>query len=235
MPYNPNYVTSLSLYIVRHGLSRANAGMEADSIKEREDPHLAELGFRQAQCLGERLSRKAFDCIISSPLVRAVETAVPICRLQPDDGAKEIELHPVFCEVGLSEEYEGRTFGEISEMFPEVIPAPGTEKYTGFITHTGGSASSKERARQALDYLTSRFTNGENVVLVAHGGFNRYLLEAALNIDFEAAKTDPNFFNTGVTKINFYRHGEGIFGNDVTLEYMNDHSHLAELMPDRSF
>lgn len=235
MPYNPDYKIALSLYLVRHGYSKGNAGEGGCTAEEKEDPHLTETGFRQARLLGERFSRKAFDCIISSPLNRAIETAQPVCALQPEGGAGIIELHPLFCEVGLSEEYEGKTFGEINELYPNVTPAPGTENYDKFICHTGNSTPSKERAVKAIEYLTSRFTNGESVVLIAHGGFNRYLLEEAMNLDFEKSHSDPSFFNTGVTKINFYRHGEGIYGNDVTLEYMNDHSHLSEEMPMLSF
>lgn len=235
MPYNPDYKISLSLYLIRHGFSKGNAGIEGADIEENQDPHLTEAGCRQAELLGERFSKKAFDYIISSPLYRAVETALPVCRLQPENGAKVIELHPLFCEVGLSDEYKGKTFEELKELYPMITPAPGTEKYERLICHTGNSDPSRERAREAIDYLTARFHSGESVVIVSHGGFNRYLMEAALNLDFEKSMSDPTFFNSGVTKINFYQHGEGIYGNDVGLVYMNDHSHLINETPMISF
>ena len=235
MPYNPNYVISLELYLIRHGHSMANGGNAGPSIEEKEDPTLSELGTKQARLLGDRFSSYPLDCIIASGLKRTIETAIPVADMQPENGAKTVELHPIFAEVGLSKDYSGKTFDEIETLYPGVIPSPGTENYVRFISHTESGESSKERAKEAIKYLTERFHYGEKVMVISHGGFNRYLLEAAMNIDFIAAESDPTFFNTGVTKINFYKHGEGIYGNDVNLVYMNDHSHLMKEMPMLSF
>lgn len=235
MPYNPNYRIAFELYLIRHGLSESNAGTAGESIEESQDSHLAESGLRQAELLGERFADCKLDCIISSGLKRAVETALPIAANQHEGGAKTVEIHPLFSEVGINEEYKGKTFEELKTEYPDIIIAPGAGEYERLLCHTAGGITSKQRAREAVEYLKSRFKNGEKAAVVSHGGFNRYILEYAMNIDFEFAGTDPTFFNTGVTKINFYVHGEGIYGNDVNLVYMNDHSHLADEMPRLSF
>lgn len=226
MPYNPNYKISLELYLVRHGLSAANAGVQGDTIEENQDPHLAEKGTRQAQLLAGKFAAYPLDCIMSSCLYRAIETALPVADSQPENGAKAISVHPLFGEVGISTEYSGKTSAQLQELYPSIVMADGTENYEYLLCHTTDGQTSKARAKEAIEYLTSHFHNGEKVMLVSHGGFIRYLMEAALNIDFEPAMSDPSFFNTGVTKIIFFQHGEGIYGNDVVLVYMNEHSHL---------
>ncbi|MCR5484167.1 MAG: hypothetical protein K6F09_01115, partial [Clostridiales bacterium] len=45
---------------------------------------------------------------------------------------------------------------------------------------------------------------------------------------------DPCYFNTGVTKIIFFKKGTGPY-EDVALVYHNDHSHLAGEFPELTF
>lgn len=58
------------LYIARHGESRGNTGEDTGP-----DPKLSEKGLIQAELLGKRMKNIKLDCILSSPLIRAIQTA----------------------------------------------------------------------------------------------------------------------------------------------------------------
>lgn len=62
------------LYLIRHGEPSGTWG-EADP-----DPGLTDLGRAQAEGAGERLTKTPPKLIVSSPLRRARETAVPLAR-----------------------------------------------------------------------------------------------------------------------------------------------------------
>lgn len=66
----------MDLYIIRHGESQGNIGLDV------EDPKLTELGEKQAELLALRLRNIKFDAILSSPLTRAVQTATPLSELR---------------------------------------------------------------------------------------------------------------------------------------------------------
>ncbi len=62
------------LYLIRHGEPSGTWG-QADP-----DPGLTDLGRKQAESAGERLSKTPPKLIVSSPLRRARETAIPLAR-----------------------------------------------------------------------------------------------------------------------------------------------------------
>ena len=64
----------MELYIVRHGTTDWNAEKKFQGAKDIE---LNENGRQLAAALGERLDQAGinFDCVYSSPLIRAYETA----------------------------------------------------------------------------------------------------------------------------------------------------------------
>ena len=79
----------MDLYIIRHGESQGNIGLDV------EDPHLTELGQKQAELLALRLRNVDFDVILSSPLTRAIQTATPLASLRQKDITVMHELHEV--------------------------------------------------------------------------------------------------------------------------------------------
>ena len=64
------------MYIIRHGESQGNIGLDI------EDPELTETGHKQAELLALRLRNIKFDAILSSPLTRAIQTATPLSELR---------------------------------------------------------------------------------------------------------------------------------------------------------
>lgn len=65
------------LYFVRHGLSEMNKlGVYAG----RADTPLTETGRQQAKTAGEQARNLTMDCVVASPLKRALETAQIIAK-----------------------------------------------------------------------------------------------------------------------------------------------------------
>ena len=62
------------LYLIRHGEPLGNWG------QDDPDPGLTDLGRDQAESAGERLAKAPLKLVVSSPLRRARETAIPLAR-----------------------------------------------------------------------------------------------------------------------------------------------------------
>jgi broad specificity phosphatase PhoE len=78
------------LYIVRHGESLGNTGEDTG-----HDPALSEKGRLQARLLGERMSKVSLECIMSSTLIRAQETARAVALHQK----KDVEAYDMLVEI----------------------------------------------------------------------------------------------------------------------------------------
>lgn len=220
-------ILELELYIARHGQSMSNAGLMAnDDYRAFEDPVLTPMGEDQARLLGEFYSRADFDCILSSGLMRAIQTAEEVAKRQKRP--QKVEVHPLFTECGLSENFGKKGFDEIKNIHPLAVPALGLSEDDNFVATPIGATDETHfaRATEALTYLRSRFHSGERVMVVAHGAFNTFLLFSALGLGVQPI-FDFSFGNTCVSKLLFFKKGTGKFGADVHLIYHSDHSHLV--------
>jgi probable phosphoglycerate mutase len=182
------------LTIVRHGECLA----QCDAASARDpDSALSALGRRQAQRAGERLATLQPTHLISSPLVRALETATIIGETV---GIGPIE---VWLQAREGFSHAHRAFGRsiLSQRFPAaLLPVEiaeegwdhGNDTYGGFFA----------RAQETAALLKSRFAADDHVVLVTHGGFANYLLHGLLNI----APETPTWFdlaNGSLTRLRF--------------------------------
>lgn len=227
----------LELYIIRHGQTFGNLGKTMDNFSEldRNDVLLTEKGQHQAEKLGERFGNYPFDAVFASGLRRAMQTATEIVKRQPENGAKNIIVHPLLSEVGgVEAEYQGLSFSDAEKMFPLITLAEGFDKNGKIISFTKGWSDRQqlERAENVLKYIKSRYNKGSKVAVVAHAAFNTFLFHSALGLDPEKVIFDPHFLNTGVTKIVFFKEGTGRYGIDVQLVYQNDLSHLYADYPE---
>lgn len=214
------------LLLVRHGQSLGNAGIPGRSVRERQDPDLSPEGCRQAKLLAKRFRHYPLDALFSSGLLRAVHTASMVASMQPKDGAHTVEILPLLTECNTLENYTGQTMDEIRALYPAAAPAEGRSDAQTVLPNdeTTDEQYNIDRARQALDYLKNRFQNGERVMVVAHGVFNTVLLMQALEV--REQRFDPDFNNTSVTHLTFYKAGTGPWGFDVRLHCLNDRTHL---------
>ena len=145
--------------LVRHG--------ETDWNRERRiqgstDIPLNDTGREQARATGALLASRRWTALVASPLSRAAETA----RLIGDHvGLGEPELEPRLAERDYGQA-EGLTGAEIDVKFPDDADVPGREP----------REKVAERAVAALHDLAARHP-GEAVIVVAHGGVIRSVLE----------------------------------------------------------
>jgi uncharacterized phosphatase len=169
--------------LVRHG--------ETDWNRERRiqgstDIPLNELGREQARATGALLATRRWTALVASPLSRAAETA----RLIGEHvGLGDPELEPRLAERDYGAA-EGLTGSEIDALFPDGADVPGRE----------ARESVAVRAVAALHELAVRHP-GEAVIVVAHGGVIRSVLEAV----------DPGRHREQITNgsVHSFRHADG--------------------------
>jgi alpha-ribazole phosphatase len=137
------------LYLVRHGRTDANA---RGLLQGRLDPPLDAIGRRQAAAIASMIGD--VDEVISSSLVRAVETAAYFER--------EVAIDDRWIELAYGE-YEGMPAGEVP---PEVWQSWKTNSM--FATKGGESFGALDaRVRSACADLSDRI-HGRNIVVVSH-------------------------------------------------------------------
>ncbi len=222
-------IVELELFLVRHGESMGNANL-TDGLDDdnRSDPPLTEKGRKQASLLGEYFAEYPLDYLLSSGMRRALQTAEAVRMHQPANGAKQIEVHKVFTECNTGTDCVGKTIDELQKVFPFAVSALDTDKTERIIFHGADDTDEQllTRGKEAIAYLRNRFHNGEKVMVAAHAAFNTFMLYAALGLS-HVQVFDPSFFNTGITKIVFFKEGTGAFA-DVHLVYMNATPHLEK-------
>jgi alpha-ribazole phosphatase len=143
------WFTEAVLYLVRHGRTAAN---KEGLLQGRLDPPLDEVGRRQAAAIAAMVGD--VDEVISSPLVRARETA--------EFFGREPTIDEQWIEIAYGE-YEGTPAGEVP---PEVWQS--WRENSDFRTRGGESFGDLERrVRAACEGLLDRM--GErDIVVVSH-------------------------------------------------------------------
>jgi uncharacterized phosphatase len=149
------------LAIVRHGQTDWNLEKR---IQGSTDIPLNTLGRAQAAETGLTLAGTPWSAIVTSPLIRAHETARII--------AGELDRPAPLVVPGLTErrhgEIEGLTFAERQTRFPDGALVPGLESRQAVL----------ERVLPALERVARDYPGGQ-VVVVCHGGVIGTLLRYA--------------------------------------------------------
>jgi len=160
-------VPARTITLVRHGQTESSA---RHAYSGRSDIPLTETGCEQAAAAARRLSRAGIDAVISSPLIRARDTARAIADatgapLRIDERLTEIDYGPF---EGLDRDEARETIGPAFEAWradPFGAPVPGMEPLDVAL----------ERARAAtIDALAQH----DHPVVVGHQGILRVVLVA---------------------------------------------------------
>lgn len=150
--------------LIRHGQTTANM---SGILQGFLDTELDETGIRQAECAAERLRDEKFDCIFSSDLKRAMQTAQIIARFH------DLEVVPVkeLREWHLGD-LEDRPCAELKKQYPEIMHCFGLDG--GEVVVPGGE-SRLEFFRRVADCLESMAEKhaGKRILLITHGGVLR--------------------------------------------------------------
>jgi alpha-ribazole phosphatase len=166
----------MRLVLVRHAEAEASArGRCYGSL----DVGLSATGRFQCSSLARMLAPEPVAAVVSSPRVRAVETAVAIAEphgieVHVDDDLRELDFG----------ELEGRMYDEIAASLPELYVAWMTTPTA--VRFPGGECYADLRARSlaAVASLHDAY-QGQTVVAVTHGGVVRAVLSDVLGIPDE--------------------------------------------------
>lgn len=196
------------LCLVRH--AAYNVTSVARAADDRWDPPLTEAGVAQAEALAARLVRHSWSALVSSHLVRSLETARVLATT---------------CSLSLKVD---ERWAEMYKGSDEVAGAKGWPdgywqrwRDGAWIAWAGGETRAEVRARllAAVEDIIARHV-GERVLIVTHGGVVNELLSIAAGGDPKTLfRTDL----TGVTRI-------GVDGRHWVVGSVNDVWHLEDAL-----
>jgi len=187
------------------------------------DPPLSARGLEQAERLGARLAHLPITAVVSSPLLRAQQTAAPTAAAL----GLEVVVHPDLDEIRMQADAMRDKFAKTSARHMEPDPddyvrtaMAAVRVVPRFVWAEDGSTESgaelRQRATTALEEVVAAHP-GEVVACVAHGGFINAALGPWLGI------TKDMWFvpwHTGVSTVM-------VTGDDKVVLGINDASHLA--------
>jgi probable phosphoglycerate mutase len=146
----------VDVYIARHGETTWNA---VGRYQGRLETPLSPLGQAQAQALAAALADKAIERIISSPLSRCVQTAVPLSLKT----GVPIETDPRLLEIAHGT-WEGRYRDEIAATEPELYRT--WKEHPERVKFEGGESLAEVLARWKA--FAADFDPRVNTVLFTH-------------------------------------------------------------------
>ncbi|MGV0026391.1 histidine phosphatase family protein [Phormidesmis priestleyi] len=214
--------------LVRHGESSYN-------VDRRVQGHcdlslLTQTGESMAVQVASALRGISFDAVYSSPLQRAKQTADLILAnlenaptLQTTDDLKEISL-PL---------WEGMLFSEVESKFPDEYRDWLGQPHLLKMTVPSEQGAEDFFPVQAIYAQAQNFWQfvlpehiGQTILVVAHSGINRSLINTAIGLPPEAYQ-QIQVSNCGISVLNF----SGELGQPVQIESLNITSHLGETLP----
>jgi ribonuclease H / adenosylcobalamin/alpha-ribazole phosphatase len=179
----------------------------------RTDAPLTEVGVQQAAAAAKRLASAGLGVIVTSPLLRTVQTAQAVAAVTgaaviTDDGFRETDFGA----------WEGLTFAEVRERWPAEISAwladpevapPGGESFTDVSARVTAALGRVLAARA-----------GQTVLIVSHVTPIKMLVTAAL-LAPPAALYRMHLDVAALSEIDWYADGPAV------LRSFNDTSHLS--------
>ncbi len=161
-----------TLYLVRHGAVISVSGKAY--IGQIEAP-LSEEGVDQAWALRKWLEPVHFTAAFSSDLSRAQRT----CRIVTGQRRLPYETLPALREISLGE-WEGFSFREIEQRFPEEYAARGRDIENWRPPAGESFADCRVRVLRVMSEILEK--QHGNILVVGHGGVNRLILCEVLGI-----------------------------------------------------
>ena len=152
------------LYFIRHGESTGNLDM---IFTGRLDLPLTKLGRQQAKSAASDAKNLNLDCIVSSSLVRALETAEIIAQ----------DLEYPQNKIIVSQLFQERSYGDFQGKPYRV--AEGIDFDT--VRHAETSSQLVARAKEALEFLNNLDAN--SILISSHGTFGRALHQQLKHTD----------------------------------------------------
>jgi broad specificity phosphatase PhoE len=198
------------VYLVRHGETAPNK--DGVALGQMDVP-LTETGRWQAERLADSLASMCLTAVYTSPLQRALDTAMPIATrssLAP-------VIHPDLIEMNIGV-LDGLTFTEVRERYPDLmtewmgkfgadVPMPAGERLRDVANRSWG----------ALSEIVARHP-GDSIAVVTHNFVILTLLARALDLDLHQFR----LLRHSVAAVSVVE----LEGDRVSVVSMNDTCHL---------
>ncbi len=203
----------MDIYLIRHGQTDANV---SGIYQGNMDVPLNAKGVKQAELIAWRLRNMAIDNVYVSSLKRAMDTCSAI--LEYHDLTPVIE--PDLQEISLGD-WQGKSRADVKNEYADYIeerkakddahttPFPGGESFANF----------EKRATNIFYDILER-QNGNNIVIVTHGGIIKALVRHILDFDPKKAR-DYDVYNTSITRLRYDKQKDRL-----KLITLNDVAHL---------
>lgn len=168
----------MRLYLIRHGETALN---KRGCYYGKTDAILSEKGIEQANGLKKLFRDISFDYVVSSPLVRAYNTAQIIMEEREQN---------IFGDSRLMEQnfgiFEGLTYSEIKEVYPGELEE-WNHQFSTYTIPQGESFMDVRRRVEAFlkDIPQGEASKGEKMLIAAHKGTLGHLLAAMLKLPLE--------------------------------------------------
>ena len=161
----------MKIHLIRHGATETSGNCYAG----RTDVSLTDEGHAEARALARTLDGARIGTVVTSPLLRAWQTAMPIAR---SHGLEPL-LDPDLAEFdfGIFEGQPKRAIGLKLRKAHLFTPIPGGESLSDLWTRTGRAARK----------LGSLFSDNTEIVVVGHFWSNRMLYGQLMGHDIETA------------------------------------------------
>jgi broad specificity phosphatase PhoE len=213
------------VWIVRHGVSTFN--LEGRCQGCSDEPELTPSGREAARLTGERLAHAGIEAIISSPLRRALNTALTIMdAFRSESGEVPFETDHRLREIELPL-WEGLSFEKIRSQFPaEFLTWRLRPGQLSMPAPFGAKDFPVRNLYRRVNFLWRDLLcrhAGKSILLVTHGGTGRALINTALGIGvsrFHALQQS----NCAISRIRFSE-------ARAHLELLNDTAHLGDRLP----
>jgi broad specificity phosphatase PhoE len=215
----------LTLILTRHGLTTRS--QPEQHLGQRIDVELSGEGRAQARALAARLAGVRFERIVTSPLLRARQTAEVVAAANRRPIAMDVEDRLAEMDYG---EWEGLTYAQIYERDGDRRRA--WEADPAGLACPGGESADEvaARARGFLEDLLAEHvrqgggtTETPPVLAVAHSSLNRILVCVALDIPVREFRLRLQQGQVNLTALRF-EHGVG--PSDARLVLLNDLAHV---------
>ncbi|MDP3784631.1 MAG: class I tRNA ligase family protein [bacterium] len=173
-----------TLFVMRHGEAVHNVERIIHYITPEGDKKivLTEKGKKEAAVCAKRLKEEGIEVIISSPSVRAKETAEIVAR---ELGGLNFETMPEFYEILISSDFSGKPEKEYHQRF--------TTWEERFSEKPGGSENWRElraRAMKGLAAILEKY-RGKKILLVSHGDTTWIMMAALSGLNERDYKNSP--------------------------------------------
>lgn len=201
----------MRLILTRHGETEWNL---VHRTQGRTDTDLTETGREQARRISKRLAGLEFECVYTSPLRRARDTAEIIAQTR----AVPVIDDPSLMEMAFGE-WEGLTFTQIGETFPDELSVWSSTPH--FCNIPGGEPFAQLVARCAEFLRRAEESHKDGIIAaVSHSVPTKVIAALSLGVPMEKLH-NIRIDNVSLTIIDTY-------GGRSVMRVLNDTSHLPE-------